>query len=54
MTATTCVDGADFRVATCASLLVQLPARVQIIEIHDRVEDEEVTAFGLAAPDRVI
>ena len=36
------------------SLFVQLPARVQIIEIHDRIEHQKVAAFCLAAPDRVI
>lgn len=39
---------------TAPSLLVQLPARIQIIEIHDRIEHLEVAAFSLSAPDRVI
>jgi hypothetical protein len=32
------------------SLLVEFPACIQIVEIQNRVEDEEVAAFGLATP----
>ncbi|SRR6266851_7976296 len=30
--------------------LIELPARIQVVEIQDRVEDEEVTALCLTAP----
>jgi len=33
---------------------VQLPPRVQPIEVQQRVEHQEVAAFRLAAPDRVV
>ena len=35
-------------------LLIQLPPRVQMVEIQDRVEHQEVAALRLAAPDRVV
>src|SRR5439155_21975708 len=33
---------------------IELPSRVQLIEIQQRVEHEEIAAFGLTAPDRVV
>jgi hypothetical protein len=36
------------------SLLVQLPSRVQIIEIHDCIEHLEVAAPRLTTPDGII
>lgn len=34
-------------------LLVQFSARIQVVEIQDRIEYEEVTAFRLTAPERI-
>ena len=36
------------------SFVVELAAGSERIEIHDRIEDEKIAAFGLAAPDRII
>src|SRR4051794_16453656 len=33
---------------------IQFPARIQMIEVQQRVEDQEIAALGLAAPDRVV
>src|SRR5262249_60767019 len=33
---------------------VQLPSRVEVIEVHQRVEDQKVAALRLTAPDRVV
>jgi len=40
--------------AIAASLLIHLPPRVQIIEIQNRVKDQEVATRGLAAPERIV
>gem|GEM_PF-3916472 len=37
-----------------SSLLVDLPSRIQIIEIQNRVEDQEVTARSLPSPERIV
>ena len=34
-------------------LLVEFPARIQVVEIQNRVEDEKVAALRLATPHRV-
>jgi hypothetical protein len=41
---------ADAMCSHSCLLLVEFPARVQIIEVQDRVEDEEVASFSLPAP----
>src|SRR5204862_1137275 len=35
-------------------LRVHLPSRVELVEIQERVEDEEIAAFCLTAPDGVV
>ena len=37
-----------------ALLIRQLPARVQAVEIQNRVEHQEIAAFGFGAPERVV
>ena len=43
----------EFRSSTDFLLLVQLPPRIQVIEIQNRVEDQEVASLRLSAPERV-
>jgi hypothetical protein len=40
-------------VPLCGLFRGELAAGVQVVPVHDRVEDEEIASFGLAAPEGI-
>src|SRR5262245_10955617 len=41
------------RIASRTLLLIQLPARIQVVEIQNCVEDQRITSRSLPAPERI-
>src|SRR4030095_13303363 len=49
-----CLSLSSERAQSSESLLVQLPSRVEIVEVHDCVQHKRVGSVRVAAPDRVV